>query len=229
MMEPILDSFREAVGRIEFAPPSIPYISNVTGTWMTAEDAKDPAYWVRHLRQTVRFWDGLQEVIRDQESILVEVGPGRTLAALARPASTAERPLEILSTIRHPQDDADDAIVLQTTVGRLWLAGAAVDWIGYHGGEERRRVALPTYPFERQRHWIVSARPRVETVPGHIEALAKRPTSPGGFTLRRGAAALRSGHRPSTRHLPGCCSLTTPGSRRRWRDGCSRMASTSRW
>jgi acyl transferase domain-containing protein len=163
MMEPILDSFRQSVSRIVLAPPSIPYISNVTGTWMTVEDARDPA-----------FWDGLQEVARDQEPILVEVGPGRTLAALARPASTAERPLEILSTIRHPHDDVDDATVLQTAVGRLWLAGAAVDWVGYHGGEERRRVALPTYPFERQRHWILPPAARFEAVPQRPEALVKR-------------------------------------------------------
>jgi acyl transferase domain-containing protein/acyl carrier protein len=175
MMEPILDSFEQSVGRIELAPPVIPYISNVTGTWMTEEDARDPAYWTRHLRQTVRFWDGLQEVIRVQEPILVEVGPGRTLATLARPASAAERPLEILSTIRHPQDDVDDAIVLQTAVGRLWQAGVALDWVDYHGGEARRRVALPTYPFERQRHWIVPAALPVETGPQRIEALAKRP------------------------------------------------------
>ena len=76
--------------------------------------------------------------------MLLEVGPGRTLASLARPVSTAARPLEILSSIRHPQDDLDDATVLQTTLGRLWLAGVPIDWAGYHGWETRRRVPLPT-------------------------------------------------------------------------------------
>ena len=173
MMEPILDAFREVVGRVSLSGPSIPYMSNVTGTGMSAEDAKDPGYWVRHLRQTVRFWDGLQEVTRDQEPVLLEVGPGRTLASLARPASTAARPLEILSSIRHPQDDLDDAVVLQTTVGRLWLAGVPIDWAGYHGRETRRRVPLPAYPFERQRHWILPAVPRAER-PERVEMLGKR-------------------------------------------------------
>jgi acyl transferase domain-containing protein/acyl carrier protein len=173
MMEPILGSFREAVGRVGLSAPAIPYVSNVTGVGMTAEDAKDPAYWVRHLRQTVRFWDGLQELIRDQDPVLLEVGPGRTLASLARPASTAARPLEILSSIRHPQDDLDDATVLQTTVGRLWMAGVPLDWAGYHARESRRRVPLPTYPFERQRHWILPAAPSAERRE-QDETLAKR-------------------------------------------------------
>jgi len=159
MMEPILETFGRAIGRVSLASPSIPYVSNVTGTWMTGEDAKDPVYWVRHLRQTVRFWDGLQDVMRDQEPVMLEVGPGRTLASLARPASTAARPLEILSSIRHPQDSLDDATMLQTTAGRLWLAGVPLDWAGYHAREARRRVSLPTYPFERQRHWILPAAP----------------------------------------------------------------------
>ena len=173
MMEPILASFRQAVERVRLSPPSIPYVSNVTGTWMTAEDAIDPSYWVRHLRQTVRFWDALQEVVRDQEPVLLEVGPGRTLASLARPASTPVRRLEILSSVRHPQDDLDDAAVLQTTVGRLWLAGAPIDWGGYHGRETRRRVPLPTYPFERQRHWILPTAPRAERA-AVAQSLGKR-------------------------------------------------------
>jgi acyl transferase domain-containing protein/acyl carrier protein len=173
MMEPILDAFRRAIGRVSLASPSMPYVSNVTGTWMTGEDARDPAYWVRHLRQTVRFWDGLQEIVRDQEPVLLEVGPGRTLASLARPASTATHPLEILSSIRHPQDDLDDATVLQATVGRLWLAGVPIDWTGYHARERRRRVPLPTYPFERQRHWIMPVTPPTER-PERVEPLTKR-------------------------------------------------------
>jgi acyl transferase domain-containing protein/acyl carrier protein len=166
MMDPVLDAFRQAVSRVKLSAPAIPYVSNVTGSAMTAADAIDPGYWVRHLRHTVRFWDGLQAIIREQDPallpVLLEIGPGRTLASLARSASTASRPLEILSSIRHPQDDLDDATVLQTTVGRLWLAGVAIDWAGYHARESRRRAPLPTYPFERQRHWILPAAPRAE-------------------------------------------------------------------
>jgi acyl transferase domain-containing protein/acyl carrier protein len=194
MMDPVLDAFRRAVGRVKLAAPAISYVSNVTGAAMTAADATDPGYWVRHLRQTVRFWDGLQEVVREQDParlpVLLEVGPGRTLASLARPASSASRPLEILSSIRHPQDDLDDAAVLQTTVGRLWLAGVPIDWAGYHGRESRRRVPLPTYPFERQRHWILPAAPGAERRE-RPETLGKRSDIARWFyapTWRRAAA-----------------------------------------
>ena len=161
MMDPVLGAFRRTVSRVKLSAPALPYVSNVTGTAMTDADATDPDYWVRHLRHTVRFWDGLQAVLGAPDSVLLEVGPGRTLASLARPASSASRPLEILSSIRHPQDDLDDATVLQTAVGRLWLAGVPVDWVGYHARESRRRVPLPTYPFERQRHWILPDAPGV--------------------------------------------------------------------
>jgi acyl transferase domain-containing protein/acyl carrier protein len=203
MMEPILGAFRQAVGRVRLSPPSIPYASNVTGTWMTAQDATDPDYWVRHLRQTVRFWDGLQAVVRDQEPVLLEVGPGRTLASLARPVSTAPRPLGILSSIRHPQDDLDDATVLQTTVGRLWLAGVPLDWAGYHRREERRRVPLPTYPFERQRHWILPAAPGAER-PARTDALGKRSEIARWFytpSWRRAATPRAAAAGPATAWL----------------------------
>ncbi|HEY4910902.1 MAG TPA: type I polyketide synthase, partial [Methylomirabilota bacterium] len=154
MMEPILGAFTDAVRGVVLAKPSIPYVSNVTGTWMTADDAIEPNYWTRHLRRTVRFWDGLQEVARESDAILLEVGPGHTLASLSRHASTPARPIPVISSMRHPNDPQSDAVMFQTAVGRLWLAGAPVDWSGYHGGERRRRVPLPTYPFERERHWI---------------------------------------------------------------------------
>jgi acyl transferase domain-containing protein len=190
MMDPVLEAFRRAVSRVKLSAPALPYVSNVTGTAMTAADATDPDYWVRHLRHTVRFWDGLQEVLREQDPVLLEVGPGRTLASLARAASTASRPLEILSSIRHPQDDLDDATLLQTTIGRLWLAGVPLDWAGYHGRESRRRVPLPSYPFERQRHWILPDAPSVER-PERPETLSKRSDVARWFyvpTWRRAAA-----------------------------------------
>jgi acyl transferase domain-containing protein/acyl carrier protein len=157
MMEPILGPFTEAVRRVALAAPTIPYVSNVTGTWMTATEAREPGYWARHLRQTVRFWDGLQEITREGDAVLLEVGPGHTLASLARHASTPKRPLQVFSSLRHPNDQQSDAAVLQATVGRLWLAGAQLNWAGYHGGKRCRRVPLPAYPFERERHWIERA------------------------------------------------------------------------
>jgi acyl transferase domain-containing protein/acyl carrier protein len=173
MMEPVLGPFTAAVRGLALAAPTIPYLSNVTGTWMTPEDATAPAYWARHLRGTVRFWDGLQELTRENDAVLLEVGPGHTLSSLARSASTSKRPLQVLSSLRHPNDSQPDAAVLQTTVGRLWLAGAPVDWAGYHGDEQRRRVPLPTYPFERNRYWIDRAAPHGQP-PMRLHQLRKR-------------------------------------------------------
>jgi phthiocerol/phenolphthiocerol synthesis type-I polyketide synthase E len=127
MMEPVLEKFREAVGRVALGAPAIPYVSNVTGTWMTMEDATDSAYWARHVRQTVRFWDGLQEITQAGDAVLLEVGPGHTLASLARQASNRNRPVQVLSSLRHPHEQQSDEAVLQATVGRLWLAGVPVD------------------------------------------------------------------------------------------------------
>ncbi len=153
MMDPIIDSFTAAVAETELHAPSLPVLSNVTGTWMRDDDAMDPAYWSRHLRQTVRFADGAAELTGDGDTVLLEVGPGNTLASLARqqPGASARR---IISCLRHPRDDSPDGEVLMQALGQLWLAGVPLDWQRVHGGRARRRVPLPSYPFQRERHVI---------------------------------------------------------------------------
>jgi phthiocerol/phenolphthiocerol synthesis type-I polyketide synthase E len=154
MVEPLLDRLAELVHSLRLHPPRIPWVSNTTGTWMTEKDAVDPDYWVRHLRQTVRFADGLRELVAQPQQILLEVGPGRTLATLARQHGDRSPEQSVLVSLRHPQDEGADQAFLLSTVGRLWLEGVDIDWAAYWSGERRRRVALPTYPFERQRYWI---------------------------------------------------------------------------
>ncbi|HSP78302.1 MAG TPA: SDR family oxidoreductase, partial [Myxococcaceae bacterium] len=154
MMDPILDAFREQVRKVARHAPRAPYLSNVTGTWVTAEQAVDPDYWAKHLRQAVRFADGLGELLKEKDAILLEVGPGQTLATLARqhPAKSAQH--VILNSLRHPREQHPDVDFLLGTLGKLWLAGIEPDWDAFHDGERRRRLPLPTYPFERQRHWV---------------------------------------------------------------------------
>jgi acyl transferase domain-containing protein len=84
MMEQILAAFTEQVAQINLGVPKIPYLSNVTGNWITAAEATDPSYWSKHMRQTVRFADGIQELLKKSARILLEVGPGRTLTTLAK-------------------------------------------------------------------------------------------------------------------------------------------------
>ncbi len=154
MMEPIVEPFTRQVQRIQLKAPSIPYVSNVTGTWITTEEAIDPAYWARHLRGAVRFADGVRELLREPEQILLEVGPGQTLSTLARqhPNKTARH--VILSSLRHPQEQQSDVAFVLNALGQLWLAGVKADWSAFYSGQRRQRVPLPTYPFERQRFWI---------------------------------------------------------------------------
>jgi len=154
MMEPALAPFREQVQRVRLAPPAMPYISNVTGTWVTAAEATNPDYWATHLRRTIRFSDGVRELLQDPDAILLEVGPGKTLSTLARLHIDRDSEQVTLSSLRHPKERQSDVAFLLDTVGRLWLAGVDIDWSAFYAGERRHRIPLPTYPFERERFWI---------------------------------------------------------------------------
>jgi acyl transferase domain-containing protein len=162
MMDSILGAFRREVARVEPRPPSIPCVSNVTGSWLSDEEATDPEYWVRHLRQPVRFLDGLATVLKGVqgrvedrgERVLVEVGPGRSLSGLARRSLDGGAAPAIVSSMRDSRDAQPDVDVLMSAVARLWTAGIAPDWEALNGPDLPYRVALPAYPFERQRYWI---------------------------------------------------------------------------
>ncbi|HSF41609.1 MAG TPA: amino acid adenylation domain-containing protein [Thermoanaerobaculia bacterium] len=154
LMEPAMEELAAAVARIRLAPPRIPYVSNVTGTWIQPGEATDPSYWARHLRATVRFADGLGTLLARPGRLLLEVGPGRTLASLARRHPERAAAHAVLTSLRHPEEAGDDGERMAATLGQLWAAGVPVDWAGFHAGESLRRVPLPTYPFERRRYWI---------------------------------------------------------------------------
>ena len=187
MMDPILPELRAAVARVARQAPEVPFLSNLTGTWITAEQATDPGYWAEHLRGTVRFGDGLAEL---ESHLLLEVGPGTTLSTLAN-----ERPgreTRALASLRHPDDRREDRPYLLTTLGRLFLAGAKIDWEGFWGEERRRRVPLPAYPFERKRFWI--GRGQGLAVAGGPQRLRKEPDLSRWFYV--------PGWRPSLPPLP---------------------------
>ncbi|MDZ5443027.1 beta-ketoacyl synthase N-terminal-like domain-containing protein [Micromonospora sp. 4G57] len=151
MMEPALAGFAAHLRDVPLRPPTLPVVSNVTGGWLTDTQATDPDYWVRQLRSPVRFSAGA-ELLLGQGYALLEAGPGRTLATLVRQHQTA-RGVVVLTTLPADRTPAGEDVAVATAVGRLWLAGAPVTWRdGRPAG--RRRVALPTYPFARQRHWV---------------------------------------------------------------------------
>jgi acyl transferase domain-containing protein len=157
-LDPVLGPFREAARKLTFHAPTMPYVSNLTGKWVMADEVCDPEYWVNHLRYPVRFSDGLEELVKEENVILLEVGPGRTLCTLAQqhPARSTGEPN--IPTLRHPQDNEPDISFLLKAVARLWLAGAEIDWEAFYAGQGARRVPLPAYPFERQRYIVESNR-----------------------------------------------------------------------
>lgn len=153
MLEPFLEEFAAHAARIPLRAPSLPCISNLTGTWMRPEDL-DARYWVRHLRGTVRFSAGLAELFREPHSVFLEVGPGTTLSGLAMAHPDRGDTHTVISSMRHPKDTGSDQQFQMMALGRLWLAGVAVDWSKLWEGETRRRVSLPTYAFEHKPYWI---------------------------------------------------------------------------
>ncbi len=165
-VEPILREFRDLITDINFHAPQIPYISNVTGDWAKGEDVVLPDYWVKHLRETVKFAEGVKKLAtQENDLILLEIGSG-ILGALARACIgesdvVREFSTEIINSLRHPLDQSDDAENFLAAVGKLWTNGVEIDWNALNADEKSFRIALPTYPFERERYWIdnVSTKP----------------------------------------------------------------------
>jgi acyl transferase domain-containing protein len=152
MMDPLLVTFAAKLREVKTRPPKIPIVSTLTGTWMKPAEASNPNYWARQLRQTVRFAGALGEILKEPATVLLEIGPGQTLSALAN-QSAKDR--IVLSSLRHPRDSQSDVAYILNTLGCLWTAGVEIDWAALHSHEpERRRIPLPTYPFERRRYWI---------------------------------------------------------------------------
>ena len=179
MMEPILSEFAAQVRKVKLQSPSIPYVSNVTGNLITAAEATDANYWSRHLRQTVRFSEGLNLLLKEREQILLEVGPGQTLSMLAKRQLDKESGHAVVSSLPPAKATRSGDEQWLHAMGQLWLEGINLNWSKFHAQQRRRRLPLPSYPFERQRYWIepsggTAVQPVVETpVNGNGNAPAK--------------------------------------------------------
>ena len=162
-MDEAVKQFREDTARVELGEPRLPFSSNLTGRPILAEEARGPAYWAQHLRQTVRFADGIRELAAPGR-IFLEVGPGQTLATFASEnirsmAGEKTQGCEVFGSLPHPKDPRPEAAFILNTLGKLWMAGVAVNWDGVHAGERVHRVPLPTYAFERRRYWAGDSAP----------------------------------------------------------------------
>jgi len=153
-LDPILDAFRSYLNGIQLHAPQIPIVSNKSGTWLTDAEATSADYWVDHLRQPVRFEQGVGLLLQNADRILLEVGPGKALASLTRQHPQVGTGHTVLSSLRHQDEKADDLSFLCGVLGQLWIAGLTPDWTSFHGNDARMRIPLPTYPFERQDYWI---------------------------------------------------------------------------
>lgn len=167
LMEPILDDFAREVRQVKLAPPRLPVLSNVTGDWLTAEMATDAAYWVRHLRGTVRFADGLKNLTAEPRHLLVEVGPGLGLSRLARAGGVSEARVVSTQPEASAAVSADGRETLLRALGRLWSAGIPVTV------PAARRVPLPPYPFDEVRLWIEPGAAATPPMPGTSEIVAR--------------------------------------------------------
>jgi len=173
LLDPMLDDLVDLMSAIRLDAPTIPYLSNLTGTFITAEQATSPQYWADHTRSTVRFADCVRAAVGDLPLVLAELGPGQALSSFARRSNP--RPLAAIPTLRHPDHDiADSAFTLQA-FARQWAAGVDVD-LDQFSGDRSRRLRLPTYPFQHKRCWIEPGNVSLSPSDAQPEAMSKRPT-----------------------------------------------------
>ena len=169
LVDPVIASFEDRAGALRLHPPSVPVLSDHTGTWLTDDQARDPGYWAAHLRGTVRFGAALDELLGGAaRHALLEVGPGRALTSLARRHRAYPPAGLLLTSLPHATEDEPEAAHLLHAAGRLWQSGRDLDWSGLNDGERHRRVPLPTTAFQRLR-FRVDADP---AVPIAIESAA---------------------------------------------------------
>ncbi len=171
MLDPILPAFGEFFSRLELQAPKLPWVSNLDGSWVSQEQATSPAYWVRHLRETVRFSAGVKTLLDQTPRAFLEVGPGSTLATLLRQHPLQQDLHRVLYSMPHPRENIEGQALAVQTLGRLWACGATVHWQAFQGNENRHRVKLPTYRFDHQKHWID---PGQRQTPSNEHPLQKR-------------------------------------------------------
>ncbi|UWX56083.1 phosphopantetheine-binding protein [Maribacter litopenaei] len=160
MMNPILDTFEKEVQKMELNAPRIPIISTATGKWMSKEEATNPKYWTNHLRDAVKFSQALDTIIElDENTVLLEVGPGRALSTLAR-QKKAGKSITPISSLTAPKDQEDSYHTILTALGELWINGHEPDWNLFYKEHDQHKICLPSYSFDRKPCWVET--PQIE-------------------------------------------------------------------
>ncbi|BFV59628.1 type I polyketide synthase [Kitasatospora sp. CMC57] len=153
LMTPMTEEFRTAVATVPRQTPTTPFISNLTGTWITDQQATDPHYWAHHILATVEYTTGIQTAATEPGTTLLEIGPGQTLSSLARRTLTTTH-TTTLASLPHKRDQRTPTETIQRTLATLWLTGTTPNWTTYHANQQRRRIPLPTYPFQHKHYWL---------------------------------------------------------------------------
>lgn len=179
MMEPMLKSFEKVLASVTFKAPSIAYVSNLSGTWITQQDATDPQYWCRHLRQSVCFSQGIQTILNEMDNaLLIEVGPGKTLGQLARlNQAQDDNVTSVVYSLPTVHEKTSSTDFMLSNLAKAWVKYQPIDWDAFYQEENRFKVSLPTYPFERTRYWIEAGKTKKDTQSADI-ALATRQVDP---------------------------------------------------
>ena len=157
MLEGILERYHAFLADLDLRAPQMPFASNRSGEMITDAQATDPAYWVAQLRNTVNFADCITTLSAPRKPVFLEVGPGKALSALAQ-MNEGVRPPQVISTLRHPDQDVADDLYFVSMIARLWACGVEADWSQIWGEARRNRVALPTYQFQRSKYFIEPGR-----------------------------------------------------------------------
>ncbi len=202
MMNPILERFSKLTEKIRFRPPQIGWVSSLTGDWITDAQAMDPGYWVRQLREPVLFAEAVGKLLKDNRSVILEVGPGISLANFTKqhPDRSAEH--VVLSSLHPARESGLDGESMLRSLGALWLAGVPIDWRQVNDGETRHRLPLPTYPFERQRFWISASTKsdvqRDDDASSSVQHLSQRSSKHHPLEISTGVNLMKSSPAEST-------------------------------
>lgn len=165
MMEPILAAFTERVASMQRNSPKLPFVSNVSGEWITPEQATSPEYWATHLREAVRFYDCISTLLGNKFKHFLEVGPGQVLSQLTKQHPDSEKSC-IFTTTRRPVERKEDLAEILKGLGQLWSAGISIDWRSFYADQSQNKLPLPTYPFQRKSYWIEAPQqPQAVTTP----------------------------------------------------------------
>jgi thioesterase domain-containing protein/acyl carrier protein len=207
MMDPVVDTFIEAVSKAQRHPPKIPFISTVSARWISDQEATDPGYWGRHLRMPVRFSHGVRELLKKEGLVFVEVGPRTTCATLTRQHVTPPVKVPVTATLAETHADHAEWTALLAGLGYLWLHGVSIDWQNFYSGENRLRIPLPTYPFERKRYWVDPVERAVAIEPSvparHYDDLDLKPAGSPDLQVPQGQEDSL------TRHIVRCIEETS--------------------